>query len=36
MATNSQVAYMVHPIILLSREKLFKEKQIDKTAAFFE
>jgi hypothetical protein len=27
---------LAHPIIPLSREKLFKEKSIDRTPAFFE
>jgi len=30
------VLIMAHPIILLSREKLFKENSIDKATAFFE
>jgi hypothetical protein len=29
------VMTMAHPIILLSREKIFKKKSIDRTCAFF-
>jgi hypothetical protein len=32
----SEVMTMAHPIIPLSREKLFKEKSIDRRPVFFE